>query len=64
MRGDPYRLEQLHAHAHEVPSEIVLPKGHNVNFGAPVGTMVNLGGGKVVEAVAPGERSADSMLLM
>jgi L-seryl-tRNA(Ser) seleniumtransferase len=33
-----------------VPSEIVLPKGHNVNFGAPVGTMVNLGGGKVVEA--------------
>lgn len=33
-----------------VPSEIALPKGHNVNFGAPVGTMVNLGGGKVVEA--------------
>ncbi len=50
VRGDPYRLEQLHAHAHGVPSEIVLPKGHNVNFGAPVGTMVNLGGGKVVEA--------------
>ncbi|MGE6223875.1 DgaE family pyridoxal phosphate-dependent ammonia lyase [Aeromonas media] len=50
VRGDPYRLEQLHAHAHAVPSEIVLPKGHNVNFGAPVGTMVNLGGGKVVEA--------------
>ncbi|MGL5462458.1 MAG: DgaE family pyridoxal phosphate-dependent ammonia lyase, partial [Aeromonas veronii] len=50
VRGDPYRLEHLHAHPHEVPSEIVLPKGHNVNFGAPVGTMVNLGGGKVVEA--------------
>lgn len=50
VRGDPYRLEQLHAHAHDVPSDIVLPKGHNVNFGAPVGTMVNLGGGRVVEA--------------
>ncbi|KFN18411.1 DgaE family pyridoxal phosphate-dependent ammonia lyase [Aeromonas bestiarum] len=50
VRGDPYRLEQLHAHRHDVASEIVLPKGHNVNFGAPVGTMVNLGGGKVVEA--------------
>ncbi|MNU93148.1 L-seryl-tRNA(Sec) selenium transferase [compost metagenome] len=50
VRGDPYRLEQLHAHAHAVPSEIVLPKGHNVNFGVPVGTMVNLGGGRVVEA--------------
>jgi L-seryl-tRNA(Ser) seleniumtransferase len=35
VRGDPYRLEQLHAHAHDVPSDIVLPKGHNVNFGAP-----------------------------
>ena len=27
VRGDPYRLEQLHAHAHDVPSDIVLPKG-------------------------------------
>lgn len=50
VRGDPYRLEQLHAHEHGVPREIVLPKGHNVNYGVPVGTMVNLGGGKVVEA--------------
>ncbi|MGY4026566.1 DgaE family pyridoxal phosphate-dependent ammonia lyase [Aeromonas rivuli] len=50
VRGDPYRLEQLHAHPHQVPSEIVLAKGHNVNFGAPVGTMINLGGGKLVEA--------------
>jgi L-seryl-tRNA(Ser) seleniumtransferase len=50
VRGDLYRLEQLHAHPHDVPNEILLPKGHNVNFGAPVGTMVNLGGGKVVEA--------------
>ncbi|WDF89998.1 DgaE family pyridoxal phosphate-dependent ammonia lyase [Aeromonas hydrophila] len=58
VRGDPYRLEQLHAHAHHVPSEIVLPKGHNVNFGAPVGTMVNLGGGKVVEAGYANECSA------
>ncbi|MCX0422269.1 DgaE family pyridoxal phosphate-dependent ammonia lyase [Aeromonas veronii] len=58
VRGDPYRLEHLHAHHHEVPSEIVLPKGHNVNFGAPVGTMVNLGGGKVVEAGYANECSA------
>lgn len=50
VRGDPYRLEHLHAHDHGVPSEIVLAKGHNVNFGAPVGTMVNLGGGRLVEA--------------
>lgn len=30
--------------------EIVLAKGHNVNFGAPVSTMIESGGGIVVEA--------------
>src|SRR5699024_9382726 len=30
--------------------EIIVPKGHNVDFGAPIGTMIELGGGKVVEA--------------
>lgn len=30
--------------------EIILPKGHNVDFGAPIETMVQVGGGKVVEA--------------
>ncbi|MDD1781532.1 DgaE family pyridoxal phosphate-dependent ammonia lyase [Enterovibrio sp. ZSDZ35] len=58
VRGDAYRLENLHAHAHDVPTEIVMPKGHNVNFGAPVGTMVNLGGGKLVEAGWANECSA------
>lgn len=30
--------------------EIILPKGHNVDYGTPVKTMVELGGGKVIEA--------------
>lgn len=30
--------------------EIIVPKGHNVDYGAPVSTMIELGGGKVVEA--------------
>lgn len=42
-------------------NEIVLPKGHNVNFGAPVGTMVALGGGKLVEAGYANECSADQL---
>lgn len=50
VKDDKYRLENLHAHAHDVPSEIVIPKGHNVNFGAPVGTMITLGGGQIKEA--------------
>ncbi|MFT4105588.1 MAG: DgaE family pyridoxal phosphate-dependent ammonia lyase [Lacrimispora sp.] len=30
--------------------EVILLKGHNVDFGAPIGEMIQLGGGKVVEA--------------
>lgn len=30
--------------------EIILPKGHNVDYGTPVEVMVNQGGGQVVEA--------------
>jgi len=50
VKDDPRLLFDLHAAPVNGPTEIVLPKGHNVNFGAPVGTMVALGGGKVVEA--------------
>ncbi|MDX7986068.1 DgaE family pyridoxal phosphate-dependent ammonia lyase [Xenorhabdus sp. 12] len=41
-----------------IPRDIILPKGHNVNFGAPVETMITLGGGKVVEAGFANECSA------
>lgn len=50
VKDDANLLVNLHAAPRTVPHEIVLPKGHNVNFGAPVDTMVTLGGGKVVEA--------------
>jgi L-seryl-tRNA(Ser) seleniumtransferase len=50
VKDDRWLLDNLHAAALTVPHEIVLPKGHNVNFGAPVGTMVALGGGRLVEA--------------
>jgi len=30
--------------------EIIIPKGHNVDYGAPVEVMIGLGGGQVVEA--------------
>lgn len=50
VKDDDWLLENLHAAPLEVPHDIVLPKGHNVNFGAPVGTMVTMGGGRLVEA--------------
>lgn len=58
VKDDANLLVNLHATQLTVPDEIVLPKGHNVNFGAPVGTMVALGGGKVVEAGYANECSA------
>ncbi|AWS50591.1 MULTISPECIES: DgaE family pyridoxal phosphate-dependent ammonia lyase [Providencia] len=50
VQDDDDLLLNLHSSDKVVPREIILPKGHNVNFGAPVDTMVSLGGGKVVEA--------------
>ncbi|WP_436877653.1 DgaE family pyridoxal phosphate-dependent ammonia lyase [Siccibacter turicensis] len=60
VQDSQWLLENLHTTPIE-KNEIVLPKGHNVNFGAPVGTMVALGGGRVVEAGYANECSADQL---
>ncbi|MEN3930175.1 DgaE family pyridoxal phosphate-dependent ammonia lyase [Microvirga sp. W0021] len=61
VKNDPWMLVNLHATPVEGPREIVLPKGHNVNYGAPVGTMIALGGGKAVEAGWGNECSAEQL---
>ena len=60
VKESDWLLENLHSTAIE-NNEIVLPRGHNVNFGAPVSSMVALGGGKVVEAGYANECSADQL---
>ena len=54
IKDDPDLLFNMHTAIHNntltIPREIILAKGHNVNYGAPVGTMVSLGGGIIVEA--------------
>ncbi|MDC9613756.1 DgaE family pyridoxal phosphate-dependent ammonia lyase [Xenorhabdus khoisanae] len=57
-KDDDDLLLNLHCSDKSVPREIILPKGHNVNFGAPVATMITLGGGKVIEAGFANECSA------
>ncbi|KKO53882.1 DgaE family pyridoxal phosphate-dependent ammonia lyase [Paenibacillus sp. DMB20] len=47
-RGNRRLSERLHQEAIPV-NEIIVLKGHNVQYGAPVETMVYLGGGKLVE---------------
>ena len=50
VKDDLYLLENLHNNSHDISRDIIVPKGHNVNFGAPIGTMISLGGGIVREA--------------
>lgn len=48
-RGSSYLL--THPYTDKITKrEIILPKGHNVDYGTPVETMIELGGGKVKEA--------------
>ena len=49
--GSNHRLvENLHIEKDNISKrEVILPKGHSVNYGAPVHSMIELGGGKVVE---------------
>lgn len=44
--------------------EILVPKGHNVDYGTPVEVMVELGGGEVVEAGYANGCSAEQMEMM
>jgi L-seryl-tRNA(Ser) seleniumtransferase len=47
-QGNRRKSERLHQE--EIPKrEIIILKGHNVQYGAPVETMVYLGGGKLIE---------------
>src|SRR5699024_2993746 len=46
-KDNPYLVEYLHKEFSR--KEILLMKGHNIDYGAPISTMVNLGGGEVKE---------------
>ena len=48
-KGSLYHL--YHPYTDKITKrEIIVPKGHNVDYGVPIETMVELGGGKVIEA--------------
>lgn len=56
--GNRRRSERLHQE--ELPrNEIIILKGHNVQYGAPVETMVYLGGGKLIEVGYANEGRAE-----
>ncbi|MBU8919020.1 DgaE family pyridoxal phosphate-dependent ammonia lyase [Bacillus sp. FJAT-29953] len=56
--GNRRKSERLHQEAIQ-KNEIIMLKGHNVQYGAPVETMVYLGGGKLVEAGYANEGKAE-----
>ena len=48
-QGSSYHL--YHPYSEKITKrEIIIPKGHNVDYGAPVEVMIDVGGGKAVEA--------------
>ncbi|CAG7648080.1 D-glucosaminate-6-phosphate ammonia lyase [Paenibacillus solanacearum] len=57
-RGNRRMSERLHQEQ-ILHNEIIMLKGHNVQYGAPVETMVYLGGGKLVEVGYANEGSAE-----
>ncbi|WP_208589763.1 DgaE family pyridoxal phosphate-dependent ammonia lyase [Gracilibacillus suaedae] len=45
------KFDSLKLHQKDIPeNEVILFKGHNVQYGAPIETMIHLGGGRLVEA--------------
>src|SRR5699024_3417888 len=46
-KNNSYLVENLHKESPH--KEILLMKGHNIDYGAPISTMINLGGGDVKE---------------
>ncbi|MBD1381521.1 DgaE family pyridoxal phosphate-dependent ammonia lyase [Metabacillus arenae] len=57
-QGNRRKSERLHQE--DIPkNEIIMLKGHNVQYGAPVETMIYLGGGKLVEAGYANEGKAE-----
>lgn len=50
-RGDPHRVA-LMPDSTGMANEVVMLRGHNVDYGAPIGTAIRLGGGRVVEVGA------------
>lgn len=48
-KDDPYAVEHLHKVSNQLPNEIIIMKGHNVDYGAPIETMVYLAGAKLKE---------------
>ncbi|GIO87960.1 L-seryl-tRNA selenium transferase [Paenibacillus faecis] len=57
-RGNRRLSERLHQEF-IIRNEIILLKGHNVQYGAPVETMVHLGGGRLVEVGYANEGKAE-----
>ncbi|EMB4315316.1 TPA: D-glucosaminate-6-phosphate ammonia lyase [Klebsiella aerogenes] len=47
-RGEPEKVAQM-PDSSQWPNEIVILRGHNVDYGAPITSAIRLGGGRIVE---------------
>jgi uncharacterized pyridoxal phosphate-dependent enzyme len=62
-KNDLYKIENFKRAVNSTKKkEVILLKGHNVNFGAPVSTIIELGGGDVVEVGYANHSKAQDIL--
>lgn len=54
-KGQIKYVEHFHKYLNELKREIIMAKGHNINYGTTVEGMINLGGGVLVEAGSANE---------
>ncbi|MFO8069355.1 MAG: DgaE family pyridoxal phosphate-dependent ammonia lyase [Alkalibacterium sp.] len=48
-QGDAYHMKNPYSKKISA-RDIIIPKGHNIHYGAPIQTMIEMGGGNVIEA--------------
>lgn len=61
-RGDLYHV--FHPYTNRISKrEIIIPKGHNINYGTGIDVMIEQGGGQVVEAGYANECSKEQVIM-
>lgn len=48
-KGDKRKCQQLLSNSIDFPREVLLMKGHHIDYGVPISTMIQLGGGQIKE---------------
>lgn len=54
-------IEHLSEYSRQLPNQVLMLKGHNVNYNVPIETMVNLGGGVIKEVGSANQATREQL---